>query len=118
MHFVPPHSPYTPRPQFRKWNDPGYRGECDGTEEYLDAIHKQRFEIDDEDIRELVALYDGNLLMADAAVQRIVRAIVRHGDVADTVDDIAHIGDVHLVFRVNSCCASRIIRIKLLIMSF
>lgn len=70
-HLVPPHSPYTPPEAFRLWSDENYDGPCDGTNSYLGSI--RGFEdVSSADLKELMALYDGNLRFCDAAVERIL----------------------------------------------
>ncbi len=75
LHLVPPHSPYTPPVDFRRWSDPEYDGPCDGTDKYLKTIRGNRQAVTKADLDELVALYDGNLRFSDAAVGRILEAL-------------------------------------------
>ena len=75
LHLVPPHSPYTPPEEFRYWSDPAYDGPCDGTNRYLKSIRGRRRAVSQDDLNEIVALYDGNLRYSDAAVGRILKAL-------------------------------------------
>ncbi|MEN8162883.1 MAG: sulfatase [Acidobacteriota bacterium] len=79
LHLVPPHSPYTPPLEFRRWSDPEYDGPCDGTNEYLKTIRGNSQAVSPADLDELVALYDGNLKFSDAAVGRILEALAGAG---------------------------------------
>jgi arylsulfatase A-like enzyme len=77
-HLVPPHSPDTPPEAYRLWSDPDYDGPCDGTNSYLGSI--RGFEdVSPEDLKELVALYDGNLRFCDAAVEWILKSLETKG---------------------------------------
>ncbi len=85
LHFVPPHSPYTPAERYDLFTDPSYQGPIDGTEKVVSAIVANRMETTPEDRKHLVDLYDGNLRMADEAVRRVVRALRRSGRLANAV---------------------------------
>lgn len=79
VHWVPPHSPYTPAERFRRWNDPEYDGPCDGGQRYLASITNHPERVSEADLAELIALYDANLLAADDALGQVVRALQRAG---------------------------------------
>jgi arylsulfatase A-like enzyme len=77
VHWVPPHGPYTPAQRFRLWSDPDYRGPCDGSQDYLLSVMDYPEKVSDDDLREMVALYDANLLAADDALGQVIEAL-RH----------------------------------------
>ena len=77
-HLVPPHSPYTPPEAFRLWSEPDYDGPCDGTNSYLGSIRGPE-DVSPTDLKELVALYDGNLRFCDAAVEWILKSLETKG---------------------------------------
>jgi arylsulfatase A-like enzyme len=77
LHFVPPHAPYEPGPEFDRFTDPSYTGRCDGDHITITALDTQRWIASTEDLAEVVGLYDGNLLKADAAVSQVLGAL-RH----------------------------------------
>lgn len=73
LHFVPPHEPYAPRPRHDIFGDPNYDGFVTGDRLETQAIYDRLVEVNDEDLAEIVALYDGNLRAGDEAVGRIIR---------------------------------------------
>jgi arylsulfatase A-like enzyme len=78
LHYVPPHEPYRPTPEFDRFGDPGYDGPVvPGFK--LKGVRTGRIELDAADRAELLAHYDGNLLMADAAVGRLFDALKQRG---------------------------------------
>jgi arylsulfatase len=77
LHYVPPHGPYTPAPRFDLFSDPDYQGQCDGESTSLRAINDRRIRPTETDLRQIVALYDGNLRAADNAVGMVIEALQR-----------------------------------------
>jgi len=77
LHYVPPHGPYTPAPQFDLFSDPDYHGRFDGESTTLWAINDRRLRPTKTDLRQIVALYDGNLRAADDAVGMVLDALRR-----------------------------------------
>jgi choline-sulfatase len=75
VHYVPPHEPYEPSEEFDVFGDPGYRGEMDGSIERLSELKLNRTVPAGEDITELISLYDGNLRMADFALEELLKAL-------------------------------------------
>ena len=72
LHYIPPHEPYTPRPEFDLFGNDRYDGEVDGTPRTLQRIKRGELAPTEEDLGELIALYDGNLRTADDAVGRVL----------------------------------------------
>jgi len=85
LHFVPPHSPYEPAPEFDLFTDPGYDGWCDGTPRTLRLIDRALRTADDADLAQINALYDGNLRAVDASVERVLDALRGRNRWKDTV---------------------------------
>jgi arylsulfatase len=77
LHFVPPHEPYDPPPRFDVFGEPDYDGEYDGTLATLKAIDGRARTPTERDLREIVSLYDGNLLRADHAVGLVLDGLRR-----------------------------------------
>ena len=75
LHFVPPHAPYQPSPEFDVFSDPAYHGGYDGTHKTLAAMDSGWLRPNPEDLQHVVDLYDGNLLAADAAVGQVLAAL-------------------------------------------
>jgi arylsulfatase A-like enzyme len=74
LHFLPPHKPYMPAPEFDLFTDPEYRGPVHPKIE-LHRYLRGGSTLSPADLAQLVALYDGNLRMADDAVARVVEAL-------------------------------------------
>ncbi len=73
-HYVPPHEPYDPDPEHDIFGDPDYNGPVTGLLDQTRAIFFGEIAIDDADLEELEALYDGNLRQADAWVPNLFDA--------------------------------------------
>ena len=74
LHFLPPHQPYDPGPEFDRFTDPGYTGNI-RPRMSLKSYNLGLESLEGEDLDHLVALYDGNLSVADEAVGRVVAAL-------------------------------------------
>lgn len=79
LHYVPPHEPYDPDPDFDVFGNPGYAGPVTSDRQFALDVYAQRIELDEADLYELVSLYDGNLKMADAAVGEVIDTLKRLG---------------------------------------
>jgi len=75
IHFIPPHGPYAPAPQFDRFTDPEYAGPCEGRSKTIQDIESGRIPVDTACLENIVALYDGNLLAADDAVGQLLDAL-------------------------------------------
>ena len=85
LHFVPPHAPYEPAPEFDVFTDPTYDGWCDGTPRTLRQIDKAFRRVKDADLAQITALYDGNLRAADDSVAQVLEALRSRERWQDTV---------------------------------
>ncbi len=85
LHFVPPHAPYDPGPEFDRFTDPSYSGRSDGEHSTITALDSQRWIPSTEDLAEVVGLYDGNLLKADTAVSEVLDALRRRSNWKNTI---------------------------------
>ena len=85
LHYMPPHAPYTPAPEFDIFSDPDYDGPCDGTHRTINALDVGRREPGDGCLEHFVALYDGNLFAADHSVGRLLDALRARGRWKNTV---------------------------------
>lgn len=85
LHYVPPHDPYAPAPRFDVFTDPEYAGAADGTIQTIERINEGELSPSPADLEHIVALYDGNLLMADAAVAELLDALGGGGRWDDTI---------------------------------
>ncbi len=85
LHYVPPHEPYDPDPEFDLFGDPTYNGQVTGDQAFVQAAFTQQVDLVGADLAELSALYDGNLRMADHHVGRVVTALQAAGRWDDTL---------------------------------
>jgi len=85
IHYVPPHEPYAPDPEFDVFGDPAYDGPVTSDRELAQAVYDRKIELDESDLAEMVALYDGNLRMADAAVGRVLAGLKDAGRYDDAL---------------------------------
>jgi arylsulfatase A-like enzyme len=83
IHLYDPHWPYTPPPPFgTAFVDPGYRGEIDGTLDSMSPYFSFPGRLSDEDRRQMIALYDGEIAYLDQQIGRLSAALAesRHAD--------------------------------------
>jgi arylsulfatase A-like enzyme len=85
LHFVPPHAPYEPAPEFDLFTDPAYDGWCDGTPRTLRLIDKALRTANDADLAQITALYDGNLRAVDDSVAQVLDTLRSRERWQDTV---------------------------------
>jgi arylsulfatase len=85
LHYVPPHAPYDPRPEHDLFTDPEYAGQADGYHTTLGALDHEIWHRRPGDLEHVVALYDGNLREADAAVGQVLEALRQRSRWRDTV---------------------------------
>lgn len=78
LHYLPPHEPYEPRPEYDLFRDRTYVGTVHPRMSLRPFGDGARL-LHGTDLDQLVALYDGNLLMADAAVGRVFDALRARG---------------------------------------
>lgn len=79
LHYVPPHEPYAPDPDFDVFGDPGYGGPVTSDREFTRAVYAMDVTLDGDDLAEMVSLYDGNLRMGDASVGRVLAYLRKAG---------------------------------------
>jgi arylsulfatase len=85
LHFVPPHAPYEPAPEFDVFTDPTYDGWCDGTQRTLRMIDKAYRMANDAGLAQITALYDGNLRAVDNSVAQVLDGLRSRERWRDTV---------------------------------
>jgi arylsulfatase A-like enzyme len=85
LHYVPPHAPYAPPPEFDLFTDPGYQGRLDGGHASINALDAGEPVPRPQDLAHVSALYDGNLRTGDAAVAQVLEALAKRPRWRDTV---------------------------------
>lgn len=84
LHYLPPHEPYRPQPEFDVFGEPSYDGPIEpGTPP--GPYRRGRGALTDADVRRFVDLYDGNYLMVDDAVSQVFDALRATGRWDDTL---------------------------------
>lgn len=71
LHYLPPHQPYNPGPEFDRFTDPGYSGLI-VPKMSLKSYSLGQATLAPADLTQLIGLYDGNMLKADAAVAELL----------------------------------------------
>ncbi len=74
LHFLPPHQPYEPPPEFDRFTDPSYRGPV-VPRMSLAPYNLGLASLPPADLAQLIGLYDGNLLVADHLVAQVLAAL-------------------------------------------
>lgn len=85
VHLFAPHRPYEPPRALVERFDPGYDGPMDGSLEQVKRISEQRIALSPEDLRHLVARYDGEVRVADRIVGDLLRTLEEEGLASRTV---------------------------------
>ncbi len=78
LHYLPPHQPYDPEPEFDRFTDPDYDGPI-RPDMSLKPYSLGLQELAGDDLDHLIGLYDGNLSVADAAVRQVVETLEEEG---------------------------------------
>ncbi len=76
VHTAEPHRPYAPGPPFDSLFDPGYRGDVTGL---FDGEGGYARATSPEDVAHVVALYDGEVRLADEALGRLLAGLEARG---------------------------------------
>lgn len=85
VHLFAPHRPYDPPGELERRFDPGYAGTFRGSVEGVKRISERRLEMPPEDVRHLVALYDGEVRVADSVVGELLAALDAAGLTRETL---------------------------------
>jgi arylsulfatase len=85
LHYVPPHAPYAPAPEFDLFTDPAYQGRLDGGHGSINALDSGALLPRPDELAHVSALYDGNLRTGDAAVAQVLEALAQRPRWRDTV---------------------------------
>jgi len=84
LHYLPPHQPYAPGTEFDRFTDESYSGPIE-PKMSLKPFNLGRERLSPADLRELIGLYDGNLLRADAAVGQLLRSLRETGRLENSI---------------------------------
>jgi arylsulfatase A-like enzyme len=75
VHLFAPHRPYRPPAPLARLFDPGYAGAIDGSVEQIRAIGAGGGSLAPEDVRHMIALYDGEVRATDRLVGTLLDAL-------------------------------------------
>jgi len=75
LHLMAPHAPYNPPAEHDKFSAPDYHGPVGRDRFSLDGLVTSQQALTDADRKQLDALYDGEVLAADAQVSRVLKAL-------------------------------------------
>lgn len=119
LHYVPPHSPYSPDPRFDLFGDPDYDGPVSARFEFMEKVFRQRLTFENEDLAEIIALYDGNLRMADDALGELFTALDAAGRWRDALvvltSDHGEAFQEHGVLGHNTTLYEEMLRVPLIV---
>lgn len=79
VHFEAPHETYKPQEAYDIFTDPGYGGKAAGSREFLDNVILSQEALPEVDHAQVSALYDGEVLFADALMGRVLQALAQTG---------------------------------------
>jgi arylsulfatase len=88
VHWLSPHMPYEPEFPFDRRFDPEYDGDYRGAFHYGNVSKGDmtyRNSLDAATLRHAIALYDGEVAVADRAVGALLRAMERAGELENTI---------------------------------
>jgi arylsulfatase A-like enzyme len=77
LHLLAPHDDYAPPREYDLFTKADYSGDYDGTRKRLFQVAMRRIRLSEEDRQHILALYDGEILYADALVRRVFEALKR-----------------------------------------
>jgi arylsulfatase A-like enzyme len=90
-HYFDPHLSYSPPPPYDRLYFPGYRGRIgnsfnlEGFSRVRDSMFVQMRELEDDDWKQIVALYDGEIAFTDSAIGALVRGLGDRGLLENTL---------------------------------
>ena len=118
LHYLPPHPPYRPAPQFDLFSDPDYEGPVEAKMR-LRPYSLGRKTLTPKDVVQLMALYDGNLRMADHAIGEVLTAMKETGRWENTMvlmtSDHGEAFEEHGVFSHNSTVFEEMIHVPFIL---
>jgi arylsulfatase A-like enzyme len=85
LHLLAPHAPYAPAAEHDRFTNKDYRGPVDRMRFALDAIVTKQMELSKADLEQLIGLYDGEVLSADAQVGLLLKALDELDERKDTI---------------------------------
>ena len=85
VHYFGPHRPYDPPASLRERYDPFYDGTFDGSIERMREITANRIDLAPEDLRQMLARYDGEVTSVDRLVGRLLGALREIGEEERTI---------------------------------
>ncbi|MGD9140447.1 MAG: sulfatase [bacterium] len=75
VHWFHPHRPYAPPLEIRAKHVAQYLGNADSSTEFIMKVWKDKVDLEEEDLRYLSQLYDGEIIFTDEQVGRVLDAL-------------------------------------------
>ncbi|MCC6490933.1 MAG: sulfatase [Candidatus Hydrogenedentes bacterium] len=85
LHLFAPHGPYDPPKPERKFTDPNYTGDLDGSYERTSQVFAEQEELSPEDLGHVIDLYDDEVLQTDRMVDSVRRKLSGLGLAGNTL---------------------------------
>ena len=85
VHYYDPHTPYDPPAPFNTLYDPNYQGKIDGSMKTLSKIWDKKITLSSDDIRHLIALYDGEISFVDQEIGVLIKKLEQMGIMDHTI---------------------------------
>jgi arylsulfatase A-like enzyme len=79
LHYLNPHFAYTPIAPYDKMFDPSYEGTINGNYNLLNEIMTKNHNLAPEDLKHIIALYDGEIRQTDNLIGAILDALDKFG---------------------------------------
>ncbi|MCP4403624.1 MAG: sulfatase-like hydrolase/transferase [bacterium] len=85
IHFVPPHTPYVPPEEYRKFVVEPDSGVIEPTSENLRKINTGQIAMNEKQLEYIISSYDSHVLFADSLAERIFQYLEKRGRLNKTV---------------------------------
>ena len=85
LHLFSPHGPYDPPANARKFTDPGYSGDLDGSYQRTTQVFIEQEELSKEDLGHVIDLYDDEVLLMDTMVEALMTKLLNLGLAGNTL---------------------------------
>jgi len=85
VHYFAPHSPYKPVQETDLFTDSNYTGGITGERKLTNKITKEKIQLSEADVNNVVSLYDGEIYSVDILVGRLMEGVRRLGIADKTV---------------------------------
>lgn len=85
IHYFDPHMPYEPVKVY--FDNPNYKGKADGSLVYYGSIKTGKIELNKEDVKHMINLYDSEIKFVDESIRNILNKIDNENTIIIIVGD-------------------------------